>query len=131
SLSGLLRPLKHRAANMDTLVGLGPTAALLLSAAATFFPRTFAAAGAAHVYYEAVGVIVTLVLLGRYLETRARGRTSAAIRKLLDLTPKKARLVRGGVEIEVELSEVEVGDLLRVKPGDAVPVDGKVRSGAS
>ena len=82
-------------------------------------------------YYEAVGVIVTLILLGRYLETQARGRTSAAIRKLLDLTPKKARLVRKGVEMEVELSEVAVGDLLRVKPGDAVPVDGKVRSGAS
>src|SRR5206468_7472485 len=131
SLSGLLRPLKHRAANMDTLVGLGPTAALLLSAAATFFPRTFAAAGAAHVYYEAVGVIVTLILLGRYLETRARGRTSAAIRKLLDLAPKMARVVRDGVEKEIPVAQVVVGDRLRVKPGDAVPVDGKVVSGAS
>jgi Cu+-exporting ATPase len=130
-LSGMVRTLRHRAANMDTLVGLGTSAAFFLSAAATLFPRTFASAGAAHVYYEAVGVIVTLVLLGRYLETRARGRTSAAIRKLLDLTPKKARLLRDGVETEVELSEVDVGDLLRVKPGDAVPVDGTVRSGAS
>ncbi len=130
-LSGMVRTLRHRAANMDTLVGLGTSAAFFLSAAATLFPRTFAAAGGTHVYYEAVGVIITLILLGRYLETRARGRTSAAIRKLLDLTPKKARRIRKGEETEVDLSEVEVGDLLRVKPGDAVPVDGKVRSGAS
>jgi P-type Cu+ transporter len=130
-LSGMVRTLQHRTANMDTLVGLGISAAFLLSAGSTLFPRAFAAAGAGHVYYEAVGVIVTLVLLGRYLETRARGRTSAAIRKLLDLAPKKARLVKDGVEKEVPLEDVSVGDLLRVKPGDAVPVDGRVRSGAS
>jgi P-type Cu+ transporter len=130
-LSGMLRTLKHRAANMDTLVGLGTTAALLLSAAATLFPRTFAASGAAHVYYEAVGVIVTLVLLGRYLETRARGRTSAAIRKLLDLAPKKARLLRDDRELEVAVSEISVGDVLRVKAGDSVPVDGRVKAGTS
>ena len=130
-LSGMVRTLQHRTANMDTLVGLGTSAAFLLSAATTLFPKAFAAARAGHVYYEAVGVIVTLVLLGRYLETRARGRTSAAIRKLLDLAPKQARLLRGDVEKEVDLAEVVVGDLLRVKPGDAVPVDGRVRSGAS
>ena len=130
-LSGMVRTLQHRTANMDTLVGLGISAAFLLSAGSTLFPRTFAPTGASHVYYEAVGVIVTLVLLGRYLETRARGRTSAAIRKLLDLAPKKARRLRGDVEKEVPLSDVVVGDLLRVKPGDAVPVDGRVRSGAS
>jgi cation transport ATPase len=101
-LSGMARTLQHRTANMDTLVGLGTTAALLLSAAATFFPSRFSAAGAAgHVYYEAVGVIVTLILLGRWLETRARGRTSAAVRKLLDLAPKNARLIRKGAEIEI------------------------------
>jgi len=131
-LSGMVATLKRRAANMDTLVGLGTTAAFLLSLAATLFPRALAAAGpAGHVYYEAVGVIVTLVLLGRYLETRARGRTSAAIRKLLDLAPKKARVVRGAAEIELPVSQVVVGDLLRVKPGDSVPVDGIVRSGLS
>ncbi len=131
-LSGMVRTLRRRTANMDTLVGLGTTAALLLSAGATAFPSTFAAAGAAgHVYYEAVGVIITLVLLGRWLETRARGRTSAAIRKLLNLAPKTARLIRKGAELEVPLSEVSVGDRLAVKPGDAVPVDGIVRSGFS
>ena len=131
-LSGMVRTLSRRTANMDTLVGLGTTAAFLLSAAATAFPSRFAAAGAAgHVYYEAVGVIVTLLLLGRWLETRARGRTSAAIRKLLDLAPKKARLLKKGMEVEVPVSEVSVGDRLLVKPGDAIPVDGTVRAGAS
>jgi len=130
-LSGMVRTLQHRTANMDTLVGLGTTAAFLLSAAATAFPATFARAGAAHVYYEAVGVIVTLLLLGRWLETRARGRTSAAVRKLLDLAPKQARLLRGEKELEISVAEVGVGDTLRVKPGDAVPVDGVVRSGQS
>ena len=131
-LSGMMRTLAHRTANMDTLVGLGTTAAFLLSLASTLFPERLAAAGpGAHVYYEAVGVIVTLILLGRYLETRARGRTSAAIRKLLDLAPQKARLVRDGEEQEILVAEVAVGDRLRVKPGDAVPVDGTVVSGAS
>ena len=82
-----------------------------------------------HVYYEAVGVILTLILFGRYLETRARGRTSAAVRKLLDLAPRMARRVRDGAEREVPLAEVATGDLLRVKPGDGVPVDGTVRAG--
>jgi Cu+-exporting ATPase len=133
-LMGALRTLRHRTANMDTLIAIGTTAALLLSLAATLFPERFAGAARSAmgpIYYEAVGVILTLILFGRYLETRARGRTSAAVRKLLDLAPKKARLVRGDEEREVALSEVAVGDLLRVKPGDAVPVDGIVRSGRS
>jgi Cu+-exporting ATPase len=131
-LSGMARTLAHRTANMDTLVGLGTTAAFLLSLAATLFPGALARAGAAgHVYYEAVGVIVTLILFGRYLETRARGRTSAAIQKLLDRAPKKARLLRGETEVEVPVAQVRVGDRLRVKPGDAIPVDGRVVSGES
>jgi P-type Cu+ transporter len=133
-LKGAIRTLSHRTANMDTLIAIGTTAALALSAAATFFPRAFEGAASSpmgHVYYEAVGVILTLVLLGRYLETRARGATSAAIRKLLDLAPKKARLVVGETEREVPLAEVLVGQLLRVKPGDTVPVDGIVRTGRS
>jgi Cu+-exporting ATPase len=133
-LSGAARTLRHRTANMDTLVAIGTTAALLLSLAATAFPKRMAAAASSpmgHVYYEAVGVILTLLLLGRYLETRARGRTSAAVRKLLDLAPKRARLVSEGAEIEIALADVAVGNLLRVKPGDAVPVDGVVRSGRS
>lgn len=133
-LSGAVRTLKHRASNMDTLIALGTTAALALSVAATFFPERMAAAATGpmgHVYYEAVGVILTLVLLGRYFETRARGRTSAAVRTLLDLAPKQARRLERGSEREVPLSAVAVGDMLRVKPGDAIPVDGKVLSGRS
>jgi Cu+-exporting ATPase len=133
-LSGAIRTLKHRAANMDTLIALGTTAALALSVAATFFPERMAAATTGpmgQVYYEAVGVILTLVLLGRYFETRARGRTSSAVRKLLDLAPKQARRLEKGVEREVPLADVRVGDRLRVKPGDAIPVDGVVRSGRS
>ncbi|MEX0879744.1 MAG: heavy metal translocating P-type ATPase [Thermoanaerobaculia bacterium] len=133
-LKGAIRTLSHRTANMDTLVAIGTTAALLLSVVSTFFPEAMSVGAAGpmgHVSYEAVGVILTLLLLGRYLETRARGRMSAAVRKLLDLAPRKARLVAGGVEKEVPLAEVAVGDLLRVKPGDTVPVDGVVASGRS
>ncbi len=137
-LQGAIRTLSHRTANMDTLIAIGTTAALALSIASTLFPGAMApAAGSGHmgasglVYYEAVGVILTLVLLGRYLETRARGKTSAAIRKLLDLAPKTARLLENGTEREVPLAEVRVGARLAVKPGDAVPVDGIVRSGRS
>ena len=133
-LSGMVRTLSHRTANMDTLVGLGTTAAMLLSLASTLFPQSVARAshgGMAPVYYEAVGVILTLLLLGRYLETRARAKTSAAVARLLDLAPKRARLRRRGVEVEVPLEDVVVGDRLTVKPGDAIPVDGVVLSGSS
>ncbi len=134
-LSGMVRTLKHRTANMDTLVGLGTTAAMLLSTATTFFPAWFARgaghAGMANVYFEAVGVIITLLLLGRYFETRARRRASSAIRKLLDLAPKLARVVEDGMERQLPVQEVVVGNRLRVKPGDAVPVDGRVIDGAS
>jgi Cu+-exporting ATPase len=135
-LKGALQTLRHRTANMDTLIATGTTAALLLSVAVTFFPETAAAAaprggGMDPVYYEAVGVILTLILFGRYLETRARGRTSAAIRRLLELAPKRARLLTEKGEIEVPLADVRVGARLRVKPGDSVPVDGVVLAGRS
>src|SRR5262245_20352047 len=133
-LVGTVRTLRHRTANMDTLIGLGTTAAFLLSLASTVFPATVAAAshgGMAPVYYEAVGVILSLILIGRLLETRARGRTSAAIRQLLDLSPKKARRIQYGVVVEIPLTEVAVGDRLLVKPGDGVPVDGSVLTGSS
>ena len=131
-LSGAWRTLKRRNANMDTLVAIGTTAALLLSVAATVAPSSMPQTGGmAPVYYEAVGVILTLLLLGRWLETRARGRASDAVRRLLELAPRTARRVEDGVEREVPLSEVHVGDRLRVKPGDAVPVDGVVRAGRS
>ena len=134
-LSGMVRTVRHKTANMDTLIGIGTTASMLLSTWATFFPDVFARVstrgGMTSVYFEAVGVIVTLLLLGRYLETRARHRASSAIRKLLDLAPKLARIVTDGAEKQLPVQDVVVGDRLRIKPGDAVPVDGLVLSGAS
>ena len=131
-LTGAWRTLRHRNANMDTLVAIGTTAALLLSIAATVAPSSMTAGGGmAPVYYEAVGVILTLLLFGRWLETRARARASDAVRRLLGLAPRTARRIENGAEREVPLSEVVPGDRLRVKPGDAVPVDGIVRSGRS
>jgi len=131
-LTGAWRTLRHRNANMDTLVAIGTTAALLLSIAATVAPSSMTAGGGmAPVYYEAVGVILTLLLFGRWLETRARARASDAVRRLLGLAPRTARRIENGAEREVPLSEVVPGDRLRVKPGDAVPVDGVVRSGRS
>ena len=131
-LTGAWRTLRRRNANMDTLVAIGTTAALLLSLAATVAPSSMPASGGmAPVYYEAVGVILTLLLLGRWLETRARARASDAVRRLLSLAPRTARRIENGGEREVALAEVVPGDRLRVKPGDAVPVDGVVRSGRS
>jgi len=131
-LTGAWRTLRHRNANMDTLVAIGTTAALLMSIAATVAPSSMTAGGGmAPVYYEAVGVILTLLLFGRWLETRARARASDAVRRLLGLAPRTARRIENGAEREVPLSEVVPGDRLRVKPGDAVPVDGVVRSGRS
>ena len=134
-LAGMVRTIRHRAADMDTLIGIGTTASMLLSTFATFFPDRFsplATRGAmTSVTFEAVGVIVTLLLLGRSLVTSARRRASSSIRRLLDLAPKLARVVRDGVEKQLPVQDVSVGDLLRVKPGDAVPVDGLVIGGAS
>ena len=123
--------------NMFTLIGLGVVVAYLESVAAVLAPDAFPPSyrdGMGHVpmYFEAAAVIVTLVLLGQVLELRARGRTSAAIQKLLGLTPTTARRVRlDGTDEDVPLSEVRVGDSLRVRPGEKVPVDGVLLSGAS
>jgi P-type Cu+ transporter len=116
--------LRHRSANMNTLIALGTGTAFLYSTWVVF-------AGGMGVYFEASAVIIVLVLLGRMLEARARGRASDAIRKLVDLQPPLARVVRGGVETEIPLAEVLVGDQVIVRPGERVPVDGVVREGAS
>jgi Cu+-exporting ATPase len=127
----------HRAPNMYTLIGLGVTVAFTYSLIATFFPGQFPATmrdahGLVGVYFEAAAVIVALALLGEWLELRARGRTSAAIRQLLGLTPKTARRVAAnGDEQDVPLESLTVGDRLRVRPGEKIPVDGRVMSGQS
>jgi len=129
--------LKNRSPNMFTLIGLGIGVAYGYSVVAVLFPQIFPASlrtmdGQVPVYFEAAAVITTLVLLGQVLELRARSSTSKAIRALLGLAPKTARRVNSdGVEEDVSLDQVHVGDLLRVRPGEKVPVDGEVVDGHS
>jgi len=123
--------------NMFTLIGLGVAVAYIYSLVATMFPRLFPASFRDHsgnvgVYYEAAAAIVALVLLGQVMELRARSRTGAAIRALLGLSPKTARRVdASGAEADVALEEVKPGDLLRVRPGEKIPVDGVVTEGTT
>src|SRR6266480_1277728 len=123
---------RHRTADMNTLIAVGTGAAYLYSLVATFAPGALAAAGRpADVYYEAVSAIIALILLGRLLEARAKGRTSEAIRRLAGLRPRAAHVVREGKETDIAVEAVVPGDLLIVKPGETIPVDGIVTEGAS
>ncbi len=126
------RALRHGGATMDTLVVAGTTAAWTYSVFVTMWPRVVHAAGLhPETYFESSAIIIGLVLLGRWLELRARGQTTGAIRRLMGLQATTARVVRGAEEIDVPLAQVVVGDLLRVRPGDKVPVDGVLVEGAS
>ncbi len=120
----------RREANMDTLVALGTGAAFVYSAFAVLVPDLFPE-GAAHPFFEAAAVIITLVVLGQALEERAKGRTSRALRSLMELRPDRARVVRDGEELEVGVEEVLEGDVLVVRPGERIPVDGEVLEGRS
>src|SRR2546425_7199030 len=123
---------KHRTADMNTLIGVGTGAAYLYSLAATAAPAAFTGAGRpADVYYEAVSAIIALILLGRLLEARAKGRTSEAIRRLAGLRARTAHVIREGRELEIAVEAVVPGDLVIVKPGEKIPVDGVVTEGAS
>jgi Cu+-exporting ATPase len=125
----------NRHANMFTLIALGVGAAYLFSAVATVapqvFPEGFRVHGVVETYFDTAVVITVLVLLGQVLELRARGQTSSAIRQLLGMAPKTARLLRDGQEVDVPLATVKVGDVVRVRPGEKVPVDGVVVDGRS
>src|SRR3989441_8559299 len=127
---GFLHDVRYRSASMSTLVSLGTNAAYFFSLAVTLWPHVFMDLGAMP-YYETAAVVITLVALGRWLEARARGRTSEAIRRLVSLAPRTTRVLRDGVEVDVPTSEVVVGDLVRIRPGERVPVDGEVVEGAS
>ena len=128
--SAFLRELRHRAASMNTLVSIGTNAAYFFSVAVTLWPHAFMAAGAMP-YFEASALLMTFLVLGRWLEARARGGTSEAIRRLVALQPRTARLSLPGGERDVPIGEVVPGDLLRVRPGERVAVDGEVVEGAS
>jgi P-type Cu+ transporter len=131
-----VQSIKTRSPNMFTLIALGTGAAWIFSLVGVLAPGVFphsmhAMEGAVPVYFEAAAVITALVLLGQVLELRARSRTGAAIRKLLGLAPKTARKVEGGEERDVPLETVQVGDVLRCRPGEKIPVDGVVIEGSS
>ncbi len=128
------RSIKTWNLNMFTLIGIGAGVAWLFSVFGMFFPDFFPAqfkseSGSVHVYFEAATVILTLVLLGQVLEARAHSKTNSAVKELLKLAPNKAVRVKDGVEEEISIDKIELGDILRVKPGDKIPVDGVLTEG--
>jgi Cu+-exporting ATPase len=135
--TGAIKALRHRATDMNTLIAVGTTAAYGYSVATIVFPAFFRAAGlgmgdaALPMYFDTSAAIVTLILLGRFLEARARSHTSDAIRRLIGLAPRTARVLRDGAELDVSIADVRVGELVRVRPGETVAVDGVVTDGIS
>ncbi len=131
-IQGALKAARRFAASMDTLVTLGTGAAYAYSAWVTFFPQQVAAMGQAPVvYFDTTAMIITVILLGRWLEALSRGRASQAIRRLFALAPPQAAVLRDGQEVKIPLEDVAVGDLVVVRPGERLPVDGVVVEGAS
>ena len=124
------KSLKALSPDMNSLVMIGTSAAYGYSVIATFLPQLLPA-GTVHVYYEASAAIITLILVGKYLEAIAKGRTSEAIKKLINLQPKTARVIRNNQELELLIDEVVPGDVLLVRPGEKIPVDGRVLEGQS
>jgi P-type Cu+ transporter len=123
---------RHRSADMNTLIAVGTGAAYLYSFAATVAPRLFASGGLApSLYYEAVIAIIALILVGNALEARAKGETAGAIRRLIDLQPRTARVLRNLQEMDVPIGELVAGDMILVRPGERIPVDGDVVKGSS
>ncbi|HEX5978506.1 MAG TPA: HAD-IC family P-type ATPase, partial [Nitrososphaeraceae archaeon] len=130
---GLWDGIKARASNMDTLIAIGTTAAYMYSATVTIIPDYLPFES---VYFETAAIIITLILIGRLLETRTKEKASDAVRKLLDLQPKMAKILRHGEgedteEIEIPVEQVQVGDIMVIKPGERIPTDGTVIDGLS
>jgi Cu+-exporting ATPase len=124
--------LKNRTANMDTLIALGTSVAYFYSVVVVLFEDLLLSMGVEpHVYFETSATIITLILLGKYLEMRAKGQTSEAIKKLLGLQAKTARVIRDGKEIKLPIEEIIIGDIIVVKPGEKIPVDGVITKGES
>lgn len=129
---GAWTALKNRTTDMNTLIAVGTSAAYFYSAAVALFPGFFISQGIAPaVYFDTAAIITTLIILGRFLEAIAKGRTSEAIKKLMGLQPKTARVIRKGKELEIPIEEVRVGDFVVIKPGERIPVDGVVVEGHS
>ena len=129
---GAWAALTHFSADMNTLIAVGTSAAFIYSLVATIAPSLFTGSGIKlAVYYDTAAMIITLILLGRLLEARAKGRTSEAIEKLIGLQPKLARVVREGEEIEIPVEDVAVDDIVVVRPGERIPVDGEIVEGTS
>src|SRR5713226_3565021 len=124
---GAIRTLRHASANMDTLISIGSTAAYVMSVVATFFPHVVGGI----TFYDTTALIVTLIFLGKYLEARAKGQTNEAIKKLIGLQARAAHVLKAGREVEVPIEQVQVSDVLVVRPGEKIPVDGVVLSGLS
>lgn len=122
--------LRSGSANMDVLIAMGTSAAYFYSLYNVFF-QTVPPGIMKDLYFEASAVVITLILLGKYLEAAAKGKTSEAIKKLMGLSPKTARVVRGGQEMDIPIEEVKIGDLIIVRPGEKVPVDGVITAGSS
>ncbi|HEX9017228.1 MAG TPA: heavy metal translocating P-type ATPase [Chloroflexota bacterium] len=123
---------KHLTTNMDTLIAMGTSAAYFYSVAAILFPSVFAETGQSpELYFDTAAVIIGLIMLGKYLEARAKGQTGEAIKKLIGMRAKTARILRDGVEVDVPVEAVRIGDVVLVRPGEKVPVDGVVLEGRS
>lgn len=129
---GAWNALKNRTSDMNTLIATGTSAAYIYSVLVTFVPSLFAAEGlVSEVYFDTAGVIIVLILLGRLLEARAKGQTSEAIKKLIGLQAKTARVIRAGQELEIPIEDVVIGDTVIVRPGEKIPVDGVIIEGSS
>lgn len=130
--SGLKLVIKYRTADMNTLVAVGTLSAYFYSVAVTVFPNFFTQGGIIPaLYFDTSAIIIVLILLGKYFEVLMKGRASEAIKKLIGLQPKTAKILREGKEVEIPISEVQVGDFIVVRPGERVPVDGKITEGES
>ena len=128
---GSVKSLRNRSANMDVLVAMGSTVAFLYSVVVMVALTLNIQGVGDHVYFETAAVIITLIKLGKFLEARAKGQTSAALKKLMQLSPKTVCLLKDGEEQQIPIEQVEVDDLLLVRPGESMPVDGIVREGSS
>lgn len=125
-----LTSLRHRTANMDTLVAIGTTVAYVYSAAVTIFPQFVTKLGIEPLpYFDVAVIIIALILLGRYFEAKAKAGTSAAIKKLIGLQAKTARVIRNNKEVDIPINEVQIGDIIRVRPGEKIPTDGTITEG--